>query len=107
MSVPQEQRKYPRLKPPKTVVVAWQSGVQRDVSYLDDVALGGLYVRTKKKVALRSLVQFLLDMPLGQVRGRAVVRRVSEHHGFGVQIIAMEQEDRARFFRQLKALEGA
>ena len=101
----EEQRKYPRLKPPKSVVAAWQSGVQRDVSYVADIGLGGLYVRTKKKVAMRSLVQILLDMPLGQVRGRAVVRRVSEHHGFGAQIIAMEQDDRARLFRQLKALE--
>lgn len=107
MSVEQEQRKYPRLKPPKTVVVAWQSGVQRDVSYVESLGLSGLYLRTKKKVALRSLVQILLDMPLGQVRGRAVVRWVSEHHGFGAQIIAMEPEDRARLFLQLKSLEAA
>jgi hypothetical protein len=106
MSVPQEQRKYPRLKPPKTVVVAWQSGVQRDVSYVERLGLAGLYLRTKKKVALRSPVQILLDMPLGQVRGRAVVRWVSEHHGMGLQIIAMEPEDRARLFRQLKVLEA-
>ena len=105
MSVPQEQRKYPRLKPPKTIVAAWQSGVQRDVSYVESLGLSGLYLRTKKKVALRSLVQLLLDMPLGQVQGRAVVRWVSEQHGMGLQIIAMEQEDRARLFRQLKALE--
>jgi hypothetical protein len=106
MSVPQEQRKYPRLKPPKTVVVAWQSGVQRDVSYVESLGLAGLYLRTKKKVALRSLVQILMDMPLGQVRGRAVVRWVSEHHGMGLQFIAMEPEDRARLFRQLKVLEA-
>ena len=72
----QEQRRYPRIKPPKSVVVAWQSGTQRDVCYVDNLALGGLYVRTKKKVALRSLVQIILDMPVGQVRGRAVVPRV-------------------------------
>lgn len=106
MSVPLEQRKYPRLKPPKTVVVAWQSGVQRDVSYVESLGLAGLYLRTKKKVALRSLVQILMDMPLGQVRGRAVVRWVSEHHGMGLQFIAMEPEDRARLFRQLKVLEA-
>ena len=106
MSVTHE-RKYPRLKPPKTFVVAWQSGVQRDVSYVDNLGLSGLYLRTKKKVALRSLVQILLDMPLGQVRCRAVVRWVSEHHGMGVQIIAMDPEDRARLFRQLKVLEAA
>ena len=100
-----EQRKHPRLKPPKSVVVAWQSGVQRDVSYVDNLGLSGLFLRTKKHVPLRSLVQILLDMPLGQVRGRAVVRWIKEQHGFGLQIIAMDQEDRARLFRQLKSLE--
>lgn len=85
MSVSQEQRKYPRLKPPQTVVAAWQSGVQRDVSYVESLGLSGLYLRTKKKVALRSLVQLLLDMPLGQVQGRAVVRWVSEQHGMGLR----------------------
>ena len=105
MSAPQEQRKDPRLKPPRTVVVAWQSGVQREVSYVESLGLSGLFLRTKKKVALRSLVQILIDTPLGQVRGRAVVRWVSEQHGMGLQIIAMDQEDRARLFRQLKALE--
>lgn len=101
-----EKRKYPRITPPKSVVVAWQSGVLRDVSYVESLGLSGLFLRTKKRVALRSLVQILLDMPAGQVRGRAVVRWVKEQHGMGLQIIAMDQEDRARLFRQLKSLEA-
>jgi hypothetical protein len=100
----QEQRQYPRIKPPKSVVVAWQSGTQRDVNYVENLALCGLYVRTKKKVALRSLVQIILDMPVGQVRGRAVVRRIGENHGMGIQIIAMEPGDRARLRQQLHEL---
>lgn len=102
-----EQRKHPRLKPPKSVVVAWQSGVQRDVSYVESLGLSGLFLRTKRKVALRSLVQVLLDMPVGQVRCRAVVRWAKEHQGIGLQIIAMDPEDRARLFRQLQLLEAA
>jgi hypothetical protein len=100
-----EQRKYPRLKPPKSVLVAWESGILREVSYVESLGLGGLYLRTKKQIALRSPVKILLNMPLGQVRGAAIVRRISEQHGVGVEIISMEQEDRARLFRQLKALE--
>ncbi len=99
-----EQRQYPRVAPARRFLAAWQSGTQRDVSYIDNFGLGGMYLRTKKKVAIRSLVKLLLDMPVGQVRGRAVVRRVSEHHGMGLQIIAMDQEDRARLQRQLKSL---
>ncbi|HEY1471574.1 MAG TPA: PilZ domain-containing protein [Candidatus Acidoferrum sp.] len=100
---PQEQRQHPRIKPPKSVIVAWQCGTQRDVCYVENLALGGLYVRTKKKVPLRGAVQILLDMPVGQVRGRAVVRRLAEH-GMGIQIIAMDPSDRARLQQQLREL---
>jgi len=99
-----EQRAYPRIKPPKSVLGVWRSGMQREVSYVENLAIGGVFLRTKKKVALRSLVQVLLDMPVGQVRGRGVVRRHQEHHGIAVQFIAMEPEDRGRLLRQLRDL---
>jgi PilZ domain len=102
-----EQRAYPRIKPPANLLVAWRSGIQRDVSYVESMGVGGLFLRTKKKVAIRSLVQVLLDMPLGQVRGRAVVRRHQEHYGIAVQFIAMEPDDRGRLLRQIRDLGGA
>ena len=99
-----EQRAYPRIKPPASVLGAWRSGMQRDVSYVDSLALGGVFLRTKKKVAIRSLVQVLLDMPVGQVRGRGIVRRHEEQRGIAVQFIAMEPEDRGRLVRQIRDL---
>jgi hypothetical protein len=99
-----EQRAYPRIKPPSSVLGAWRSGMQRDVSNIESLAVGGVFLRTKKKVAIRSLVQILLDMPLGQVRGRGVVRRLQEHYGIAVQFIAMDPEDRGRLLRQIRDL---
>ena len=99
-----EQRAYPRIKPQSSVLIAWRSGMQREVSYVEDLAIGGVFLRTKKKVAIRSLVQVLLDMPLGQVRGRGVVRRHQEHYGIAVQFIAMDPEDRGRLIRQIRDL---
>jgi hypothetical protein len=81
--------------------------MQRDVSNIESLAVGGVVLRTKKKVAIRSLVQILLDMPLGQVRGRGVVRRHQEHYGIAVQFIAMEPEDRGRLLRQIRDLSVA
>src|SRR5580658_3072400 len=95
-----ELRKYPRVKPPKSVVAAWQAGTQRGVSFVESLAVGGLFVRTKEHLPLRCLVQILLDLPVGQVRGRAIVRRVRDGNGFGVQFIAMDPTDRARLFQQ-------
>lgn len=102
-----EQRHYPRVKPPKSVVVAWQAGTRRGVSFVDGLGIGGFFVRTKEKVPLRCLVQILLDLPVGQVRCRAVVRNVRENHGMGVQIIAMDPTDRARLFQQVNELLSA
>jgi PilZ domain len=99
-----EQRAYPRIKPPASVLGAWRSGMQREVSYVENLAIGGVFLRTKKKVAIRSLVQVLLDMPVGQVRGRGVVRRHQEHFGIAVQFIAMDPEDRGRLLRQIRDL---
>lgn len=102
-----DQRKYPRVKPPKSFVVAWESGLTRDVSYVDSLALGGLFVRTKRPVPLRSSVQLLLDTPAGQIRGRAIVRRVHEKTGMALQIIAMDPGDRALLSRELRDLLSA
>jgi len=99
-----DQRKYPRVKPPSSLVVAWQSGMTRDVSYVESLALGGLFLRTKSPAPLRSSVQLLMDMPIGQVRGRGIVRRVQRALGMAVEIIAMGPEDRARLKRQLRDL---
>lgn len=102
-----EQRQYPRITPPRSIVVAWQAGMQRGVSYVESLGLGGMFLRTKIMIPLRSLVVILLDTPLGQVRGRAMVRWVQEQRGIGVQIVAMEPQDRARLQRQLQDLTPA
>jgi len=99
-----DQRRYPRVKPPRSVVAAWQAGTQRGVSFVESLGVGGLFVRTKERVPLRCLVQVLLDLPVGQVRGRAIVRRVRDGQGMGVQFIAMDPTDRARLFQQMKTL---
>ena len=100
-------RKYPRIRPPRSFVVAWQSGMTRDVSYMDSLALGGLFIRTKCPVPLRSAVQLLLDTPAGQIRSRAIVRRVQQNAGMALQIIAMDPGDRALLHRELRDLFAA
>jgi hypothetical protein len=99
-----EQRRYPRVRSPKGLVVAWQSGTRRTVSYLESLAMGGLFVLTRQPVALRSMVKVLFEFPIGEVRARAVVRRIIAQRGMGIEFIAMNQEDRARLGRMLMPL---
>ena len=74
------------------------------MSYVESLGLGGMFLCTKKKVAIRSAVKLLMDMPVGQVRGRGVVRWQQEHYGIAVQFIGMDPEDRSRLVRQLREL---
>jgi hypothetical protein len=99
-----EQRRYPRVGSPKGLVVAWQSGTRRAVSCLQTLGMGGLFVLTRQPVPLRSMVKVLFDLPIGEVRARAVVRRIIPQQGMGIEFIAMDQEDRARLGRMLMPL---
>ena len=102
-----EQRRYPRAAAPKTLRVAWESGTRRAVSYLESVGLGGLFILTRQPAPMRSMVKLLMDLPIGEVRARAVVRRVTPTRGMGIEFIAMTQEDRARLTKALQPLFAA
>jgi hypothetical protein len=45
-----------------------------------------------------------MDLPAGEVRARAIVRRIAPHKGMGVEFIAMNPEGRARLNRLLTLL---
>jgi PilZ domain len=102
-----EQRRYPRVVPPRSLRVAWQSGTRRAVSNLENMGLGGVFVLTRQPVPIRSMVKVLMDLPLGEMRARAVVRRVTPARGMGLEFIAMTQEDRARLSKALQPMLAA
>jgi hypothetical protein len=85
-------------------MVAWQSGTRRAVSYLESIGLGGLFVLTRQPAPLRSMVKVLMDLQFGEVRARAVVRRVMPSRGMAIEFISMTQEDRARLNRALQPM---
>jgi hypothetical protein len=82
-----ERRRYPRAVAPETVVVAWQSGTRRSVSHMKSIGLGGVFVLTKHPVPIRSMVKVLMDLPFGEVRARAIVRRVMPTRGMAVEFM--------------------
>lgn len=99
-----QQRKHPRVKAPKGLLVAWEAGTRRSVSYLESMALGGLFIRTKQPPPIRSAVRVLVELPSGDIRARAVVRRVAPAKGMGIEFISMSPEDRARLTHLLRPL---
>jgi hypothetical protein len=106
VAVPQDavqRRRYVRVKSPD-ILVAWQASTTRSVSHLETLGLGGMFVLTKQPPPLHSTLKLLLDLPIGEVRARAVVRRVNPLKGMGVEFISMTQEDRARLNKSLLAM---
>lgn len=99
-----QKRRHPRVKPPKGLLVAWQTGTIRKVSHLQSLALGGLYIGTPNPAPLNSPLKVLLALPGGDVNARGVVRHSTPNKGMGVEFVAMGQEDRARLSQMLRPL---
>jgi hypothetical protein len=99
-----ERRVYPRFAAPKGTIVAWHRFNKRAVSVVDNLGLGGLFIRTPDPPPAGTFIQLLIDAPTGEVRARAAVQRSSPKQGMGVKFIAMEHEHRARFAGWLKTL---
>jgi hypothetical protein len=97
-------RKYPRIRAPRSAVVAWKTPHQREVSHVKTIALGGLFIETENPAKKGSTLQMLIVTPRGYLRVRAGVRSVTEGEGMGVEIVSMEPEDRGKLERWLKQL---
>jgi hypothetical protein len=104
MAETDNKRRYPRVKVPKNALVAWKNGCQKFVSPVENLALGGLFIRTTSPLNAGTMLQLVFNTPQGQVRVRAVVRNVKAGEGMGVAIVSMEQEDRGRLDQWLRKL---
>jgi hypothetical protein len=97
-------RSYPRISSPKGTILAWQTASKRFVSSVDNLGLGGIYIRTPEPPPPGTFIRLLIDLPAGEVRANAVVQTSKPNQGMGVKFVAMHQEDRARFARWLRHL---
>lgn len=104
MAVAEKERRYPRIKAPKSALVAWQTASYREVSRVENLALGGVFIKTKNPAKTGTTIQMLIVTPRGDVRVRANVRNVLEGKGMGVAIMAMDPEARGKLDRWLRQL---
>jgi hypothetical protein len=103
-TTPKKTRRHPRVKSPKGLFVAWETGSRRSVSRLETLSLGGVFIHTPEPPPIGSTINILLDMQNGDVRARAIVRRIAPSKGMGIEFISMTPEDRARLNKQLQRL---
>jgi Tfp pilus assembly protein PilZ len=88
-------RRFARIATPKGVWVAWQDGARQEVSRVQDLNIGGLFVATENPVAIGTVITVLLSVPEGEIRGRATVRN-SSPTGMGVEFVQLREQDAAR-----------
>jgi|HubBroStandDraft_4_1064222.scaffolds.fasta_scaffold79990_3 hypothetical protein len=104
MTTTNDLRRCPRVSSPRGTILAWQTTNTRELSRVANLGLGGLYIHTSEPPPPGTFIQVLLDVPTGEVRGRAVVQRSTPKEGMGVKFVAMQQEHRARFAQWLRHL---
>ncbi|MBS1840531.1 MAG: PilZ domain-containing protein [Acidobacteria bacterium] len=104
MAATNDSRRYPRYGSLKGTLLAWQASSSRDVSHVLDLSLGGIYARVAEPPPVGTPIQLLLVAPMLEVRARAVVQRSEPKRGMGIKLIAMHQDDRARFASWLNRL---
>ena len=97
-------RKYPRIDLPKGIAVGWRGGGKFGTSNINSVSLGGVFIVTPDPVGAGSMLALIFDVPAGEVRARAIVKRSIPGKGMGVQFINMSPEDRGRLFLLLSRL---
>jgi len=93
---PTNDRKHQRIPTPRGVWVAWQNGIRNSVSRVRDLNLGGLFVETPEPPTVGTEIAILLSVPEGQIRGKGIVRNVSEGKGMGIEFSNMTQQDSER-----------
>lgn len=83
------------MKAPKKLLLAWKSAGHREVSRVETIALGGLFLYTPKPPATGSMLELFFDLATGEIRARAVVRHSIPGKGMGIQFVQMGAEERA------------
>ncbi len=87
--------------------MGWQGGGKRDVSRVETLSMGGVFLCVAKPLSPGTNLELLFDVPSGEVRARGIVRHATPGRGMGVKFVHMQAEDRARLNRFVQHLEAA
>lgn len=107
MSSDNKVRRYVRVKLPKGKLVAWEHQGERNVSMVEVLGLGGLFICTPHPPPTGDYIKLVFEIPGGDVRARALVCNSRIGEGMGIQFVSMGYEARARLNRLLTSISAA
>src|SRR6267143_5028784 len=97
----------PRVEAPEDTWVYWRCDGLDDLSHVQNISLGGLFIETPRRTAKDAAVSLSFLIREGQVRADAVVRHAVPGTGIGLKFRAVREEERpylAALMTRLRAL---
>ena len=101
---PSEMRRYPRISLPKGMFAAWYGGGDQQVSRVETLGMGGLFLSASRVRPVGTILKLVFDVPGGVVQADAVVRSFSRGVGMGVEFTRLGPRDRVLLSRLLRRL---
>jgi PilZ domain-containing protein len=83
-----------RVEAPEDVWVYWRCNGFDDLSHVQNIGIGGLFIETPRRTAEGTNVSLSFLVREGQVRADAVVRHAVSGRGIGLKFRAVREEDR-------------
>ena len=102
----QSRRLYSRVETSHEVWVYWSCDGRADVSPVQDMSMGGLFLKTPTEKPVGSVINLHFLVQEGQIRADATVRYVRSGSGVGMKFAAVSQEDRPRLAALMTRLRG-
>jgi hypothetical protein len=99
-------RLYSRVETSQEVWVYWSCDGRADVSPVQDMSMGGLFLKTPTEKPVGSVINLHFLVQEGQIRADATVRYVRSGSGVGMKFAAVSQEDRPRLAALMTRLRG-
>jgi len=96
LTAPPSRRLTSRIEAHDDVWVYWACNGRDDVSRVRDVSLGGVFIKTPRRIPEDTSAEVYFLVEEGQIRADAVVRHTQPSTGLGLKFLAVNERDRAR-----------
>lgn len=93
-----------RIETPPGIWVYWLCDGRADLSAVQNLSLGGVFLNTPKTRPIDSKTEIHFCVQEGQIRTEAIVRHVAPGRGLGLKFTAIKDADRPRFIRLMDRL---
>ena len=93
-----------RIETPPGIWVYWLCDGRADLSSVQNVSLGGVFLETPKACPIDSRAQIHFCVPEGQIRTEGIVRHVAQGRGLGLKFTAIKEPDRPNLIRLMDRL---